>query len=89
VTEDEWKLVVVGPPLVREGAADMSRTMLFQLAEDALEERDVSAEHPDLVARLLEKAADFRALQPPNPVAPFYAGREGFQPPPNWQFGEE
>ena len=89
VTEDEWKLVVVGPPLVRDGAADVSRTMLFQLAEDALEERDVSAEHPDLVARLFEKATEFRALQPPNPVAPFFAGREGFQPPPNWQFGEE
>ncbi|MCE2560020.1 MAG: sulfatase-like hydrolase/transferase [Acidobacteria bacterium] len=83
VTEGDWK------PLVREGAADMSRTMLFQLAEDALEERDVSAEHPDLVARLFEKATEFRALQPPNPVAPFYAGREGFKPPPNWQFGEE
>ena len=89
VTEDEWKLVVVGPPLVREGAADMSRTMLFRLTEDSLEERDVSAEHPDLVARLLEKAAEFRALQPPNPVAPIREGREGFKPPPNWQFGEE
>ena len=89
VTEDEWKLVVVGPPLVREGAADASRMMLFRLAEDPLEERDVSAEHPDLVAGLLEKAAGFRALQPPNPVAPFLAGRAGFRPPPNWQFPEE
>ncbi len=86
VTEDEWKLVVVGPPLVREGAAEASRMMLFRLAEDPLEERDVAADHPGLVARLLEKAADFRALQPPNPVAPFLAGREGFKPPPNWQF---
>ncbi|MXW00183.1 MAG: sulfatase-like hydrolase/transferase [Holophagales bacterium] len=89
VTEGEWKLVVVGPPLVREGAAEASRMMLFQLAEDPLEERDVAADHPDLVARLLEKAAAFRALQPPNPVAPFFAGREGFKPPPNWQFPSE
>ena len=86
VTEAEWKLVVVGPPLVREGAVDASRTMLFRLAEDPFEERDIAAGHPDLVARLLQKAADFRALQPPNPVAPFFAGREGFKPPPNWQF---
>ena len=89
VTEGEWKLAIVGPPLVREGAADVSRTMLFRLDDDPLEQRDVAAEHPDLVARLLEKAADFRALQPPNPVAPFFAGREDFQPPPNWQFARK
>ncbi len=78
VTEAEWKLVVVGPPLVREGAVDASRTMLFRLAGDPLEELDVAADHPDLVARLVEKAADFRALQPPNPVAPFFAGRDDY-----------
>ena len=89
VTEGEWKLVVVGPPLVREGSAEASRKLLFRLDEDPLEERDVAAEQPDLVARLLEKATDFRALQPPNPVAPFFTGREDFQPPPNWQFAEE
>ena len=89
VTEGEWKLVVVGPPLVREGAVDASRRMLFRLAEDPLEERDVAAEHPDLVARLTEKATAFRALQPPNPVAPFFVGRDEFKPPPNWQFAEE
>ena len=89
VTEGEWKLVVVGPPLVREGAVDASRTMLFRLDEDPLEERDVAAEHPDLVAGLLDKATAFRALQPPNPVAPFFVGRDEFKPPPNWQFAEE
>ena len=89
VTEGEWKLVVVGPPLLREGSAEASRKLLFRLDEDPLEERDVAAEQPDLVARLLEKATDFRALQPPNPVAPFFTGREDFQPPPNWQFAEE
>ncbi|MCY3964662.1 MAG: sulfatase-like hydrolase/transferase [Acidobacteria bacterium] len=89
VTEGEWKLVVVGPPLTRQGSTEASRTLLFQLDEDPLEEQDLAADHPDLVVHLLEKATAFRALQPPNPVAPFFAGREGFQPPPNWQFPEE
>lgn len=89
VIEGEWKLVVVGPPLTRQGSAEASRMLLFQLDEDPLEEQDLAADHPDLVARLLGKAMAFRALQPPNPVAPFFAGREDFKPPPNWQFAEE
>ena len=86
VFEPEWKLVVVGPPLTRPGAAEVSRKMLFRIGEDAHEEHDLAAEHPEVVSRLLEKAVAFRELQPPNPVAPFDEGREGFRPPPNWQF---
>ena len=58
VTEAEWKLVVVGPPLVREDAVDASRMMLFRLAEDPLRRAATwRLTVPDLVARLLEKAA--------------------------------
>jgi hypothetical protein len=37
----------------------------------------------------LAKAADVRALQPTNHVAPFFEGQKGFKPPPNWDFAEE
>ena len=89
VTEGEWKLVVIGPPLPRPGAAERSRKILFHIASDPLENDDVADEHPEIVARLLAKAADFRALQPTNHIVPFREGQEGFKPPPNWDFAEE
>ena len=89
VSEGDWKLVVIGPHLTGEGAAEASTKQLFRLDEDPLERYDVAAEHPDVVARLLEKVVAFRALQPPNPVAMYYVGEETYVPPPNWQFGEE
>ena len=89
VSEGDWKLVVIGPHLTEEGAAEASMRQLFRLDEDPLERHDVAADHPDIVARLTEKAIAFRALQPPNPV-PLYSEGEGtFVPPPNWQFGVE
>ena len=89
VTEGEWKLVVIGPPLPRPGAAERSRKILFHIASDPLENDDVADEHPEIVARLLAKAADFRALQPANHIAPYREGSEGFIPPPNWDFAVE
>ncbi len=90
VTRGEWKLVVIGPSLVDEAAAEASDLMLFRLAEDPWEERDVAAEHPAVVAELLERAVAFRALQPERHVAGFGApGGEGFAPPPDWVFPED
>ncbi len=88
VTEPGWKLVVIGPPLTRPGAAAASTKHLFRIEEDPLEETDLAGGHPEVVARLLERAVAFRSLQPPNPVAPFLEGYEGFRPPPDWQFPE-
>ena len=86
VISGAWKLVVIGPPLDRPGSAAASRKLLFRIEEDPFEERDLAADRPDVAARLLDKAREFRALQPPNSVAPFGVGAEGFEPPPNWQF---
>ena len=86
VTEPGWKLVVIGPPLTRPGAAAASTKQLFRIEEDLLEETDLAGGHPEVVARLLQKVVAFRSLQPPNPVAPFLEGYEGFRPPPDWQF---
>lgn len=49
------------------------------------EREDVSVEHPDVVSRMLDKAIAFRALQPPDAVPPYDAGREGFVAPPDWK----
>ena len=89
VSEGDWKLVVIGPHLTEEGAVESSRLELFRLDEDPLERHDVAADHPDVVARLTEKAIAFRSLQPPDPVALYSTGEGTFTPPPNWQFGVE
>ena len=85
VIEPEWKLVVVGPELTEPEAAERSRVMLYAIATDPHEREDVSAEHPDVVSRMLDKAIAFRALQPPDAVPPYDAGREGFVAPPDWK----
>lgn len=85
VIEPEWKLVVVGPELTEPGAAERSRTMLYAIASDPHEVEDLSDAHPEVVSRMLEKAVAFRALQPPNAVPPYNAGREGFVAPPDWK----
>ena len=85
VIEPEWKLVVLGPELTEPGAAERSRMLLYAIATDPHEREDVSADHPDVVSRMLEKAVAFRALQPPDAVPPYNAGREGFVAPPDWK----
>ncbi len=85
VIEPEWKLVVVGPELTQPGAPDASRTLLYAIESDPHELEDVSRDRPETVARMMEKAIAFRALQPPDAVPPYNAGREGFVAPPNWK----
>ncbi|MDE2690260.1 MAG: hypothetical protein OXI49_07060 [Acidobacteriota bacterium] len=83
-----WKLVVIGPPLDRPGSAAASEQLLYRIEEDPFEERNLATDRPHVAERLLEKAHEFRALQPPNPVGSFGVGMEGFEPPPNWRFPE-
>lgn len=85
VIEPEWKLVVVGPELPEPGSVEQSRTLLYAIESDPHELEDVSADHPEVVARLMDKAIAFRALQPPDAVPPYDAGREGFVAPPDWK----
>lgn len=86
VISGDWKLVVIGPALHLPGSAEASEQLLYRIEEDPFEERDLAANHPDVAADLFDKAREFRALQPPNPVGSFGLGMEGFEPPPNWQF---
>ena len=85
VIEPERKLVVVGPELTQPGAPEASRTLLYAIESDPHELEDVSRDRPETVARMMEKAIAFRALQPPDAVPPYNAGREGFVAPPNWK----
>ena len=85
VTEPGWKLVVIGPALTDPDAAARSRVELFDIVDDPHETANLAADHPEAVARLLDKARAFRALQPDIHVPPFPAGRQGFVAPPRWR----
>lgn len=83
----EWKLVVLGPA-VNDDAADDSarRRLLFRIAEDPYEQRDVAADHPKVVAEMYEKVKAFRALQPADGVPPYREGQDsGFVAPERWR----
>ena len=85
VTEPRWKLVVIGPALTGPDAAARSRVELFDIVDDPHETANLAGDHPEAVARLLDKARAFRALQPDVHVPPFPAGRQGFVAPPRWR----
>ena len=84
--EPEWKLVVIGPK-VTDPAADGTKreVLLFRIAEDPYETKDVAAEHPDVVERMYGKLKSFRGLQPATAVPP-YGQRDGdFRAPKEWK----
>lgn len=57
----DWKLV-------RSVEGRQRRTLLFNLASDVSEQRDVTSEHPEIAARLLKLMEDRqRETQPPKP----------------------
>ena len=84
--EGQWKLIIIGPPLRDRGALEQSDVLLFNLASDPGEENDLASEFPETVAKLSEKALQFRALQPEQHVPLLLDGREGFQPSDLWAF---
>ena len=86
--EGDWKLIVIGPEPLDRTVLGESQTMLFHLGDDPGEQKDVSAEHPEIAERLMEKALAFRALQPDEHVPIFQEGREGFVAPKRWQVTE-
>ena len=86
--EGDWKLIVIGPEPLDRTVLGESQTMLFHLGDDPGEQKDVSAEHPEIAERLMEKALAFRALQPNEHVPIFLEGREGFVAPERWRLAE-
>jgi arylsulfatase B len=87
VTEQPWKLVVQGPSVLDPRAAGSARVELFDVWQDPGEEHDVAGSHPGVVADLLARLREFRALQVPG-VGGFEEGREGFTAPRDWEVPE-
>jgi N-acetylgalactosamine-6-sulfatase len=58
VREGDWKLAMTD---------DAKRIELHQLINDRAESKDVSTEHPEIVARLKKLALDWKATLPANP----------------------
>lgn len=85
VRTPRWKLIVLGPVLGEEGPGEAHQVLLFEIADDPEERRDVASEHPDVVARLAAKLAAFRSLQPDDAIAPYLEGSEGFVAPRDWR----
>jgi hypothetical protein len=85
VTTPQWKLVVLGPQLSETGATDRHEVYLFRMPGDLLEKKNVAADHPRVVERLLAKLIEFRSLQPTDGVPPIDQGRRGFKPPEKWR----
>ncbi len=88
LTEPEWKLVVIGRKLSDPAPAVSRQMHLFRIAEDPYEERNLAANHPDVVARMLEKLKTFRALQPPSAVPPYGERPADFVAPKEWKIPE-
>jgi arylsulfatase A-like enzyme len=74
----DWKLIVERPPK-RLGGGE--RSLLFDLARDASESRDLAAAHPDRVRELRKHLDAFEAQAVPRLRAKM---PEGFQSPPVW-----
>lgn len=84
---NDWKMVVYGPVVTDDSAADAKRRkLLFKISEDMSEERNVIADEPERAAAMYEKIKEFRALQPEDAVPPYMQGRtdSGFKAPPKW-----
>jgi arylsulfatase A-like enzyme len=74
-----WKLVEID----RVGQLPTLR-YLFRIEDDPYEERDLSAEHPDIVADLEERLAEWRKLEPPGGLRRHPAPHPGWLPPRDW-----
>jgi arylsulfatase B len=83
----EWKLIVRGRNVLDSEADDSSRVkLLFKIEQDPGEQHNLAGTYPKVVARMFDKVTTFRALQPPDAVAPYQQGRKVFRAPKEWSF---
>ena len=67
VNTSEWKLVRLGPNITLIDDPQVEAEIsLYRIIEDPYEEKNVAAENPDVVKKLLKKIVAFRRLQPDN-----------------------
>jgi arylsulfatase A-like enzyme len=83
VQNREWKLIVKGPSLLLAEPRFPWRFELYRIDRDPEESRELSEQHPEVVAELLENLRRFRALQRRG-VAAYLVGRDDFVAPEDW-----
>ena len=88
VITPQWKLIIIGKD-VSYGVTGEHNVMLFDINEDPYEDRNIAAEHPDIVAELTDRLIVYRKLQPVDAVPPFNQGRAGFAAPKDWRIPGE
>jgi arylsulfatase A-like enzyme len=75
----DWKLVR------EQSQADGSlQSLLFQIEEDPLEEKNLATAHPELVRDLTARIEQWRALHPPGDIPVSSKRHPGFVPPKQW-----
>ncbi len=83
-TED-WKLVIEGFDLRRNGLTDKHEVFLYKIPGDLNETTNLAGKYPEVVKVLAEKLITHRRLQPDNGITHFWVGREGFVAPKDWR----
>lgn len=79
-----WKLVVIDDQaILGEKLAPSTKVELYNIVDDPAEKSDVSAQHPDHVARLKKLLADFGRMQTTG-VSAYDAGKQGYKAPKDW-----
>lgn len=90
VNTSEWKLVRLGPNLLLvDDPIKDAEISLFRIDEDPFEEKNLIAENPHVVKKLLKKMVEFRRLQPDNVESIALNPPAGWKKPKTWKIPEE
>jgi arylsulfatase B len=82
----EWKLIVLGPRIDKSDyQSEMHERLLFAIAKDPLEKKNLAEKHPEVVAGLASQLIEFRKLQPKDAVDVYGQKKAGFKPPKAWR----
>ena len=84
VMSGEWKLVRIGPGILKSGARGKAKVHLFRINEDPNEKTDLADKHPKVVEGLLGELKKFRSWRYEKGLPPYGTGRAGFKAPKDW-----
>jgi len=85
----EWKLTWHGQSIIDAPRGDGVEIELFKIVEDPYEKNNVADALPEVVERLVEKLARFRALRPKYGVKPGGKPPTGWKAPKEWTFQQQ
>lgn len=84
VTNESWKLVVMGPNVQKNEVGQEHDVFLFAIAHDPFEKNNLAEKYPEVVRKLSRKLVDHRSLQPRDSIPAYGANRKGFEPWKDW-----